>query len=90
MRVRSSSARSDRSVAVPVNPNRMFCSTVSHGSSRCSWKTIPHSVLGRVTSRSPTRTLPVCWVSRPAMQRSTVDLPQPEGPMRATNSPAAT
>ncbi len=28
-----------------------------------------------------------CWGLRPAMRRSTVDLPQPEGPRMATNSP---
>src|SRR5687768_2441571 len=33
---------------------------------------------------------PALWVSRPAMMRSSVVLPQPEGPSRQTNSPWAT
>src|SRR6478735_3134504 len=42
------------------------------------------------TSRSPISTRPDVRVSRPAMMRSSVVLPQPDGPSRATNSPSAT
>src|SRR4028118_2071890 len=41
-----------------------------------------------VTSRPPIRTRPSLGVSRPAIMRSVVVLPQPEGPRRQTNSPA--
>ena len=43
-----------------------------------------------VTSRSPIRTVPDVTFSSPAIIRSSVDLPQPEGPTSTTNSPAAT
>src|ERR1700755_1413153 len=40
------------------------------------------------TSGSPARdTSPSVGVSRPAMMLSSVDLPQPDGPITATNSP---
>src|SRR6478609_2868127 len=42
------------------------------------------------TSRSPISTRPEERVSSPAMMRSSVVLPQPEGPSKATNSPSAT
>jgi hypothetical protein len=35
------------------------------------------------------RTIPLLMVSRPAIMRSNVDLPQPEGPTRTTNSPSS-
>ncbi len=33
-------------------------------------------------------TVPVVWMSRPAMARSRVVFPQPEGPRKHTNSPS--
>ena len=44
----------------------------------------------RVTSRPLMRTLPEEMRSSPAMARSSVDLPQPEGPTMTTNSPGST
>jgi hypothetical protein len=41
----------------------------------------------RVTSRSPISTVPAVVSSIPAMSRSSVDLPQPDGPTRTVNSP---
>ena len=41
------------------------------------------------TTRSPIRISPAVMGSRPAIIRSSVDLPQPEGPTRITNSPSA-
>src|SRR3712207_4289105 len=38
----------------------------------------------------PIRISPPLTVSRPAMMRSKVDLPQPEGPTKTTNSPSST
>ena len=43
-----------------------------------------------VTSRSPMRTVPAVISSSPAIMRSSVDLPQPDGPTRTRNSPLAT
>ena len=43
-----------------------------------------------VTSRSPIRTVPEVTFSSPAIIRSSVDLPQPDGPTSTTNSPAST
>src|SRR3954451_11232704 len=51
----------------------------------------PRSEAGRpVTSCPSMAMLPPLTVSRPAMMRSRVDLPQPDGPTKTTNSPSAT
>src|SRR3546814_6723771 len=42
-----------------------------------------------VTSRSPIRTLPLVTDSSPAIMRSVVVLPQPDGPTSTTNSLSA-
>src|SRR5882672_10105401 len=39
-------------------------------------------------SRPPIRTQPESGASRPATTRSSVDLPQPDGPSSTTNSPS--
>ena len=44
----------------------------------------------RVTSRPLIVTRPELIGSRPAMARSSVDLPQPEGPTMTRNSPSST
>src|SRR5205085_10151178 len=57
------------------------------------WNTIamPRAAGGRaVTSRPPMQTVPEVGASRPAMMRSVVDLPQPEGPSSTQNEPAST
>src|SRR4051812_22951507 len=41
----------------------------------------------RVIGSPSTRTSPLVGLTSPAMQRSSVVFPQPEGPSRATNSP---
>ena len=42
------------------------------------------------TSTSPIKMLPSSMASRPAIMLRVVDLPQPEGPRRVTNSPGST
>ena len=42
-----------------------------------------------LTTRSPIRISPDVTCSSPASMRSSVDLPQPDGPTRTTNSPSA-
>ena len=41
-----------------------------------------------LTTRSPMRISPPEMFSRPAIMRRRVDLPQPDGPTRITNSPS--
>ena len=43
-----------------------------------------------LTTRSSMRISPLVIDSSPAIMRSVVDLPQPEGPSRTMNSPSAT
>src|SRR5262249_13658984 len=70
-----------------------FCSRVSQGSRRSSWKTTPilcwcgcPATIGSPSSV----TRPRVAGSRPPTIRSSVVLPQPLGPRRQTNSPAST
>jgi hypothetical protein len=73
-------------------PNTMFSATERCGNSAYDWNTIemPRSAGGSaVTSRSPMRIVPAVGVSRPAMRRSVVDLPHPEGPSSTTNEPGS-
>src|SRR6266849_233752 len=42
-----------------------------------------------LTTRSPIEIVPEVLFSRPASFRNRVDLPQPEGPTRTTNSPSS-
>ena len=76
-----------------------FSSTVMPSSRLKNWKTRPmcrrrirasSSSLRPVTGSPATVMSPSSGVSSPATRFSSVDLPQPEGPIRATNSPAAT
>src|SRR6185437_10500984 len=58
-----------------------------------SWKTKPISPCGRPLALSLEEgqaTLPDEAPPKPAMIRSAVDLPHPEGPSRLTNSPRST
>ena len=41
-----------------------------------------------LTTRSPIEIVPAVISSSPAMDRSAVDLPQPDGPTRTMNSPS--
>ena len=45
--------------------------------------------LRSVTSRPSMRIVPALGISKPAIMRSVVVLPQPEGPRNETNSPRA-
>src|SRR2546421_7153938 len=67
-----------------------FCWTVSQGKTEpCCEMTMPFG-LGPLRATPPTRTLPSSGCRNPAMMFINVDLPQPEGPTIATNSPSAT
>ena len=75
--------------------NATFSYTVFCCSSRKSWKTQPITwrSLGTwrpgslLTWNFETRTSPVVGVSAPSSSRMNVDLPEPDGPIRKTNSP---
>src|SRR5688500_6617184 len=67
-----------------------FCCTVSHGNTDpCCEIMIPFR-LGPVRFTPSIRIAPRSGRSKPAMTFSKVDLPQPDGPTIATNSPSAT
>ena len=84
-RASSAAARASR-LAVPASSRgRATLSRAdSQGARVCDWKTTEVSPLpaARVTA-------PRVGASSPASSRSAVDLPQPEGPTRATISPGA-
>ena len=69
----------------------MLSYTFMCGNTAYDWNTIAmwRSRGGRSeTSRSPIRTVPPSMRSSPARQRSSVVLPQPDGPSRTMNSPS--
>ena len=86
----SSCARSrSRSDTWPVlwrTGKTTLSSTVAQGSRVGFWNTMPMSSRGPVTGIPKTSTPPVVGQSSPAIIRSSVDLPQPEGPRMARNS----
>ncbi len=73
-----------------LRPKATFCSTVMLGKRLYCWKTMPMLRLDAgtlVTSRPSSTIWPSLTLSRPERQRSSVDLPQPEGPSSVTRSP---
>jgi hypothetical protein len=54
------------------------------------WKAMPAIERGDVTSCPATTTLPAVAGQRPVTSRMRVDLPQPDGPTTAMNSPFPT
>src|SRR5438093_9373144 len=82
--------RSAAGAPFSLRPNSTLPATVSHGKSTYSWNTTPRSAPGPDTGRSSTRTSPAVGRRKPATMFSSVDLPQPDGPRRQTNSCAAT
>src|SRR5689334_16662069 len=75
----------------------MLSSTVLCGKRLYAWKTMPirrrtasTSTRGSVISASPSQMSPSSTCSNRLRQRSRVDLPEPEAPMRQTTSPSET
>ena len=66
-----------------LGPKTMFSQTLSHGNSAGSWNM-------NATRPPPGDTWPDVGCSSPATRDSSVDLPQPEAPMRQVNSPGGT
>src|SRR5690606_33463414 len=74
-----------------LTPNRMFSRTLRCGNSAYDWNTIAMRRCAGgslVTSRPSIRMRPLLGVSSPAIIRSVVDLPQPDGPSSTTKAPA--
>ena len=86
-RSRPSAAENGRMISTG---SRQFSITLRQGSRVGFWNTMPTRGSGARTTSSPMRTSPAVAGSRPAMMRSRVVLPQPEGPTRLRNSPPAT
>ena len=76
--------------AARVEPGRNIVPDRRPRKSVGSWKTRMREGSGRSTSDPSAVMLPAVGCSRPEMSRSKVDLPQPDGPSKAMNSPAAT
>ncbi|GKT26564.1 hypothetical protein AVHM3334_21370 [Acidovorax sp. SUPP3334] len=70
-------------------PSATLSITLSQGISACFWNTTPRSAPGPRTTRPPKAMCPAEACVKPAMQLSSVVLPQPEAPRATTNSPAA-
>ena len=71
----------------------MFCPTVRCGNNASDWNTMPRSRLwvGSAVMSAPSSAIePALGSSRPAIMRSSVVLPQPDGPSRHTNVPCGT
>ena len=60
---------------------------VRHGIRVGFWNAMPTPLIGRVTFLPATRTSPAVAGSRPVTSFMMVDLPQPDGPTTAMNSP---
>ena len=67
-----------------------FSKQVSQGSSEWFWNTTARSGPGAAISRLSQSSTPLVGRVRPAIRLSSVDLPQPEWPIRVTNSPCST
>ena len=67
-----------------------LASAVRHGSSVGFWNAMPAMLSGPATSRPLTMTVPAVGGHSPVTTFINVDLPQPEGPTTATNSPLPT
>src|SRR5688572_6869522 len=92
------SARSFLLRFVSSRGSSTFCSAVSTGSRLYDWKTKPivrarHAAscpgLIALTSSPATRTVPRVGLSSPATRFSSVDLPDPEGPISAVKLPSS-
>src|SRR5699024_10472286 len=87
-----------RGLPMTSSANATFSATVLLFSSRKSWNTQPTRWRSRGTRRrgsfatfqSPTRTRPCDGTSSRSNNRRAVDFPEPDGPIRNTNSPLST
>ena len=71
------------------NPYSTLRRTERHIKIASGWNTMPRSRPGPLMALPSSRTAPVVGSSSPATMFSNVDLPQPEAPIRTTNSSSA-
>ena len=69
-------------------PNSTLSRTFSHGNSAPSWNTMIRSGDGSFIGLPYDSMLPLSGLMNPHIMRRSVDLPQPLGPVRHTNSPS--
>jgi hypothetical protein len=81
--------RSVRGTPRRRRPSATLSTTLSQGMRACFWNTTPRSAPGPVTARPFSVMLPDDASVKPAMQLSSVVLPQPEAPSATTSSPRA-
>ena len=70
--------------------SRTLSTTLRHGSRFACWNAMPAIFTGPLTSAPAIATVPAVGRCRPVTRRIRVDLPQPDGPTTATNSPRRT
>lgn len=85
-----SRARPSRPPKTRSTPRCTFSKQLSQGSSEWFWNTTARSGPGPAISLLSASSTPCVGRARPAMRFSSVLLPQPEWPIRVTNSPLAT
>ena len=73
-----------------ASPYSTLPSTVFQGNSAKCWNTMPRSGPGSLMAVPRTRISPAEQGTKPPIMCSSVDLPQPLGPMMETNSPSPT
>ena len=89
----TSSRAADFETPLSRSGSQTLPNTVAHGISVGSWKTKPISRFGLargIVAAFGQSTVPEVASPSPAMIRSAVDLPQPDGPSRLTNSRSPT
>src|SRR5262249_29903743 len=95
-RVRPEPGKLQRQAPAPGPPRPRppppFAAAVARGISVGSWnpKPIRRGAASLAASASSHSTVPLVGSLKPAMMRSAVDLPQPDGPSSETNSPGRT
>ena len=67
----------------------MFSSVLRQGSRFGAWKAMPAILSGPATLAPPTAMVPAWGNCSPVTSFIKVDLPQPDGPTTAANSPSA-
>ena len=80
----------DRYGSTISSGSNTLSSVVRHGSSDGDWNAMPVILSGPATSRPSIRIVPFDGLRRPVASFMKVDLPQPDGPTMAMNSPAPT
>jgi hypothetical protein len=87
-RARPPAARRGIEAATISSGRSTFCRIVRHSSRTGFWNAMPTVLRGPFTFSPCSQTSPVSGFISPAISRVSVDLPQPDGPTTAQNSPS--